>query len=408
MKSLKRALRVVCVTALVLAVLLSAGVQFQQRLLRWRAEQLIADMHRVRLYQSTWADAQRLMRRWGAWGRYEGICNATDCRYEINLGDASYRAFALSSNTWEWLRRLQAYPLYRLLGGRYSCVRLAFVVQDGTIWRTSTSVDIDVPPKLLTKDDEGYMLLVKATSQQVLVRTEDGGTLGRQEQLSQHPYYKAGRPGGCENCLMVRVTYSTHTPQSEIERLTSFDLSCVTRLIACRLPEDLLPAAREWHLYGELEPDYRVPGPSQSPPRPCDIPIWAVARDAVSAFVVDAIPTAEQEQVAYGKEKSEADLVSESASVRIVQQLKGAYAWKPGTVVEADTFSGRHYNPPPQQPEHLTFGNRYILLASSEDHGKEPALFMDRCGVQKDTPEVREELEKGFAQNDNLRGPELR
>jgi len=28
--------------------------------------------------------------------------------------------------------------------------------------------------------------------------------------------------------------------------------------------------------------------------------------------------------------------------------------------------------------------------------------------VQEDTPEVRRELEKGFAQNDNLRGPELR
>jgi hypothetical protein len=31
-----------------------------------------------------------------------------------------------------------------------------------------------------------------------------------------------------------------------------------------------------------------------------------------------------------------------------------------------------------------------------------------RCGVQEDTPEVRRELEKGFAQNDNLRGPEIR
>jgi len=30
------------------------------------------------------------------------------------------------------------------------------------------------------------------------------------------------------------------------------------------------------------------------------------------------------------------------------------------------------------------------------------------CGVQEDTPEVRRELEKGFAQNDNLRVPELR
>jgi hypothetical protein len=208
--------------------------------------------------------------------------------------------------------------------------------------------------------------------------------------------------------LQVGVTYSTHTPQSEIQRLTSFDFSCLTRLVACRVPEDLLPAAREWHLYGELEPDYRAPGTSQSPPKPCDIPIWAVGRDAVAAFVVDAIPTAEQEKAAYQKENSGADAMYEAANVRLVEQLKGTSTWTPGTVVEADTFPGIHFNPPPQPPEHLALGNRYILLPSGVYRGKEESLFMERCGVQKDTPEVRRELERGFAQNDNLRGSELR
>jgi hypothetical protein len=37
-----------------------------------------------------------------------------------------------------------------------------------------------------------------------------------------------------------------------------------------------------------------------------------------------------------------------------------------------------------------------------------PRIALERCGLQADTPDVRRELEKGFTQNDNLRGPELR
>ena len=77
------------VLALVLVAFLA--VQIQQRTLRWHAERLMADMHQIRLYQSTWADAQRLMHRWGAWGHYDGSCTAANCKYEIELANiASY------------------------------------------------------------------------------------------------------------------------------------------------------------------------------------------------------------------------------------------------------------------------------------------------------------------------------
>src|ERR1700679_451505 len=59
------------------------AVQTQQQMLRWHAERLMADMHQIRLYQSTWADAQRLMHRWGAWGHYDGNCTAASCKYEM-------------------------------------------------------------------------------------------------------------------------------------------------------------------------------------------------------------------------------------------------------------------------------------------------------------------------------------
>jgi hypothetical protein len=47
-------------------------------------------MHQIRLYQSTWADAQRLMHRWGAWGHYEGTCTAASCKYEIEMDSIAY------------------------------------------------------------------------------------------------------------------------------------------------------------------------------------------------------------------------------------------------------------------------------------------------------------------------------
>jgi hypothetical protein len=48
-----RILRVAALAALGFVLLAFAAVQFQQWMLRWRAERLMADMHQIRLCQST-------------------------------------------------------------------------------------------------------------------------------------------------------------------------------------------------------------------------------------------------------------------------------------------------------------------------------------------------------------------
>jgi len=408
-----RILRVVFVAALVLVMLTFAAVQFEQNLLRWRAERLMADMHRIRLYQSNWADAQKLMSRWGAWGHYDGTCTAKECRYEISLTDESERAFHFfKPGTCDWLIRLKAYTLYRWLGGRYSIINLAFVVQDGTIWRTNVYVNVQVPPKFLAPEDEGYLLIVGATSQQALRDTEGGGHVrGADDDLVKHPYFKAGRPGGCENCMMLGITYSTRTPQAEIERLTSFDMSCLTRFFACKLPEDLLPAAKQWHIYHDDE-QFAIDQQSKSlPPKACDIPLWALARDSGTVFVVDTVSISQERSY---------ESTNEWATVKVVSYLKGARHWPVGSMLKVLPFGGESNLPPFELAEHLTPGKRYVILPREEFYGvpemygplgeapSEPRIGSPRCGVQEDTPEVRRELEKGFAQNDNLRGPELR
>ena len=78
--------RVVLFSLLSLATT-AAAIQIEQRLLRTRAEHLIEDIRSLELRRSTWADAQRVLARWGAAGHYEGSCASSSCDYEVEFGD---------------------------------------------------------------------------------------------------------------------------------------------------------------------------------------------------------------------------------------------------------------------------------------------------------------------------------
>ena len=394
MKWIIRTLRIVCVTALALILLAFVLVQFQQNLLRWRAERLMADVHRLRLYQSNWADAQQLMSRWGAWGHYDGNCTAKDCRYAILLTDQSERVLYFSNPaTIKWLTRLKAYTLYRWLGGRDSIVYFAFVVQDGTIWRTHVYVGVFAPPGSLDLEDEGYLLIVDAKSQQALSDSKDGAHVrGSEDDLALHPYYRAGRPGGCTSCMAVGITYSTRTPQAEIDRLTSFDLSCLTRFFSCKMPEDLMPAGKEWHIYHDDEL-YAIDQLSKSlPPKACDIPLWALARDSGTVLVVDGVAVLQE---------SHDGASNEWAAAKVVTYIKGVPRWPIGSTVKIQPFGGQMASPPFQQEEHVALGKRYVILPAEDTYGTPEAfgpygrppesvdaeeIRLPRCGLQEDSP----------------------
>src|ERR1700722_11391696 len=287
------AVRLVCSAGgvvLFLILLTFLAVQFQQRTLRWHAERLSAEMHQIRLYQSTWADAQRLMHRWGALGHYDGSCTAESCTYKIEMGSIGWYNPHIPRHAWlDWLLTRDRLNLYNWFGGRGSAFTASFTVHDGTIWRESTGIGVSVPSRRMRRDNDfDRSLSMGAGSYQRLHRTiEDWTFMGSEDELAQHPYYKVGRPGGCEiNCQIGHVYYSTHTPPAEIQRLTSYDFSCFTRFNPCTELEDLLPAAKEWHLY--KEDDLKQ---SSSPEKPWDVPVWAPARDARYVLAVEALST---------------------------------------------------------------------------------------------------------------------
>lgn len=419
MKWMRRVFRIVCATALAVLVLTCAIVQFQQNLLRWRAERLMADMHRIRLYQSNWADAQSLMHRWGEWGHYDGQCTPEACLYQIVLGSPGSRG-----GQWvDWLARHNGFKAYSLLGGRHAGLVATFTVKDGAIWRETAGISVgDERIGRWYGDDFPLTLMIEAKSRQRLTRSsDDWWIMGTDEQLAAHPFYKAGRPGGCEiNCEEAVITYSTRTPPSEIERLSSFDLSCLTRLIPCTELGQLLPAAREWRLYEEQDLEWKQADEDRR--KPCDIPLWAIARD--SSYVLAVKGISEQFKDVIGAplgsssqtQQSSPTYKKEEATVKIDEILKGTSPWSTSSIVTALPYSGSGYfgeSVTEQLAEHLRPSQRYIVFPIDDDHKgqrltKDSEISLDRCGVQEDTPEVRRELEKGFAQNDNLRRSELR
>jgi len=378
----------VCVATLALIVLLFGTVQIEQRSLRWHAERLSADMHQIRLYHSTWADAQRLMDRWGAWGHYDGSCTALSCKYEIEMNSISHFNPRVRRHAWlDWLLAHDRFNLYQWFGGRSSTFLASFTVHEGTIWRQSAAISVSVPRRRIRRENDfDWTLSIGAGSYQRLHRTLENPFvfMGGAEGLAEHPYYKVGRPGGCMiNCQIGVVYYSTHTPPGEIERLTSYDFSCFTRLKACAELEDLLPAAKEWHLYKEDELNQ---GPL--PEKPCDIPVWALARDTRYVLAVEAVSTKIVKEDGYDRK---------TAKVRVISSIKEPAPWLPGAIVSAYPYI-----------EDLIPGRRYIVFPIGNDQRdqlvtKDSPLRFEYCGVQEDTSETRRELEAGFAQNDSLR-----
>jgi hypothetical protein len=392
-------------SALVLLVLflgLLATVQAQQWLLRWRAERLMADMHRIRLYQTTWPEAQELMRKWGAWGRWNGSCTFQQCEYAIDLGDGLFWGNGTDEGP-GWLNR--AYLRVRacgILGLRIGSLRATFTVHVGTIWRTSERIGVEVPPDWFSKDplSSEYGLLITVKSREQLNRNNRGDRiLGAMEQLAEHPYFVSGSPSGCETCLAGDVTYSTRTPQWQIDELTTFNFACFTQWRPCRFLDELYPVADRWQSMGwmfDFGHPRNLPTPSASE---CDIPLWALGRDFNSVTKVEALSI----QTVKDERYSEPSQFVDKVNVRILSTLKGRQQPE-GQTVDVYPFPGEDLDFHEEMAEHLRPGRRYLLLW--QDAPNDPPLAdpsLPRCGVQPDTPEVRAELAKGFAMNDDYR-----
>jgi hypothetical protein len=393
--TLIRAARFVGICLVVSFVVLNVFLRFEAYRFQRQAERLMADVQALKLRQSNWLEAARLISRWGKYGHYEGHCDASFCRYSIGLNSPG---MALgNAGFWRHLDnhfvRLTAPFIFAYSGGRLATLLTTIVVQDSVVLRKSAVFIYDVPST--SSGSSGYSLI--ATSRATSRLTSGGWPLIGSEQLAEHPFYAVTRPGGCSFCLMVNVTFTPDTPDPEMRRLTTFNLNCITRLRPCRSIEDIYPAAENWHLYdgtvgGRPLPPNHAHTEHASLPLACRVPLFARGREAGQILSVTALSESQERQPGE---------VTEKATVRLNGVLKGETGYKPGELIAVTSRSDDEYSPLAIETP-LTPGKQFLFLTVYREDKSHP-LELDRCLVLSDTPEIRNQLEAGVAQNDSLR-----
>jgi len=227
---LRRTLRITLFAVLGLILAVAAYVPIQQRILRWRAEHLLADIRSLELGKSTWDDTQKIMHRWGAWGFYQGSCTRDRCSYQIYLPDTYERLEGiLPSGCCDWMLRS-----YQFLGGRNSFTLARLEVISGLVWGKDFALAVRVP-KGKAADEPEYELVASAAT---VWRTEHFYQSGR----IVHPEYFIGRPGACEGCEAMDAMYTPFAEPGQINSLLDFNLDCLTRRSPCQKQVDIMPS----------------------------------------------------------------------------------------------------------------------------------------------------------------------
>ena len=396
-RTLSRVIKATILTLCVLAVLWITLIAAPMWLARWRITHALADFHTIHLNESNWADTQRLMSRWGKWGHHEGTCTATACDYSISIVDPMSGWFdSLPGKVASTLVSLRLLFLAEKLGWHENRFFLRLTVEDDRIVKTSVGLSIGTTDSYLSFSDWGYALAAGAKTNSRLKRStlpekrHEAWILGNDEQLDLHPNYKAGRPGGCEICEHVEVTYTPQLSHDAIVRLTDYNLSCVTRIFfLCRKPADLLPAAAPWHIYDENEDEY--PYPKNTPPVSCRTEPRALGRDA--DVVLEVIP------VALLSEEKEPGTTGPTYtfSLKLLRVLKGRFNQQPGSSLQVRAFPGDTFTTPKQLAEPLAIGRKTLLLP--DDITTEQTFYLRRCNIIDDTAENLAAIQLGIAQD---------
>lgn len=352
----------------VLVTLFAAFIHIQAHLLRHRAEALLSDIRHLEVRKSTWADAQKFMSRWGAWGHYDGSCTAAECEYHVVIADL----FIFNKRHHLPYRLVRPYMVIGgWLGGRPVMVRASLTVIDGVLWGKIFGAFIEVPPRSFfpsqSFSDNGYRLIGTAGSASRLSLIS-----GPTPQLALHRDYLIGSPGGCEVCLMAYTKFTPSAHPSDVQRLMNFDLSCITRWRPCREREQLMPQA--WPQY--LAEQDRVQESWDH--LNCDYPLDLLGREAGSAALVEVVSSRTEKSGGQDWWR---------VKFRLVKRLKGAQFWQ--TNAEAESWF--------DSLEHLGAGSKVILLFHPESVDVEvPKLNVDRCGVIPFTPRGLAEVEQGI------------
>ena len=328
----------VLTSLLVIYLVLLAAVQMSQRITRRRAEHLLSDLRGLQLEKSSWSDAQALMQRWGRWGHYEGTCDADHCDYWIHFDSVGMTTgpIVISDRFFNIFRRSMEITT-KVLGAHLSDVQGGFHLQNNLVVGTWFSLVTDVPG--------GGQLMSR------VIGTRNLEEYKLWPEKDPHPEYRTVLRSGTMGYFFTQFTAATKP--EDVEWLTAFNFSCMTRWVPCREMGDLLPSA--WAKY--TAETKHVPATRE--------------RIADCAYPLEDLVEASERVALVQVEKPNAQKRQWSPyHARLVESLKGSGSWRSGDV--RAIWSGSD----PVAPTEI------LLFTDDSD-----PVYPHDCGVIPATPE---------------------
>ena len=333
----------VLTSLLVIYLVLLAAVQISQRITRRRAEHLLSDLRGLQLERSSWSDAQALMQRWGRWGGYKGTCDADHCEYEIQFDSVGIGAGRIV------IPEPFFYPVFRsvqmatsVLGARLPYVAGGFRLQNNLVVGTWFSLATDVP------EVPGYPLFSHVTG----TSTRNLEPYNLWPEKDPHPDYRTVLRTGTVGIFFTQFTAATKP--EDVEWLTAFNFSCMTRWVPCEGMGDLLPTA-----WAKNRAESKQVSAIWERIGNCTYPLKDLVEASERVALVQVEKPTDQKQQQYSPYHA-----------RLVESLKGSSSWRSGDA--RAIWSGRDPIAPTE-----------ILLFPEDSDPVTPHY----CGVIPATPE---------------------
>ena len=377
----------IAVLGLILAPFVA--VQIQERIFRHRAEQLLADMRALMTHKAKLTEIQAVFKRWHP---SEEHCESYQCWFRSDISYGPFTRF-LDYRSVPDIAALQGLGQpklwlipFRMYGGRRAHVRARAYVERGVLYGIDYQIDLEV--SALPEDYSS----VKETQQQYILSASAGyawrfSIPADWHGLTLHPDYliaEGAPPAGEVRSPDIFAEFGPGAGPGDVSRLANFDFSCLTRLVACRKPEDLMPEAAAQ--FAREEPELAQLRKEQV----CSADMLALmARDAGRVAVVEVMESRTEHLGGWG--------VVPVPVVRMIQDFEPASDWRIGQTHELVILDAGPQSPGPHLPAEVRPGNRFILLAESGLHYRWVETY--HCGIVLLNPANLELVQKAIAGN---------
>jgi hypothetical protein len=353
-------------------VLLVAAIQVQQRILRHRVEDLLADVRSLQVRRSTFAQAAVVFSHWSNRGSYSVPCSQEFCHFSIGIYDFGSASGEFSGwYTWEIL-------LYRMAGSRLAGANASISVRNGTVSGAFFELGIDVPPFIEPTSDKKVSYELAAG-----IRTNSRVDPNSLLYPNPHPDYTITGPDGCEGCIEVWFEYTPYANAADVDRVGRPNFACITSWSQCRTKADIMPAAMAQRA---LDPSSDVDAKASCSARGLQI----ISRDAEDAAVVDVVAN---------RPDSECD-GCRLLNVRLVKRFKRAAFWPVGAAYNLGVVQSIAISPL-DDAANLKPGTRIIIVFDRNLHPRGPVPILEEvCGVVPLNEQMLTIVQSGISKDD--------